>query len=163
MPKILKVLLLVALSGSTACGHRESDAVVAAGMVHLQAAEKLLHDHSGDEKALVVAVTQYRSQHGIDFIHLKQRGEAAVAKLSESERTEVVTQAAHQAEPMLARIRMEAQKYPDSRKALIIVLPLITAGTTRAVATTLATPRGKPNASTTPQVGMPADLTPVRP
>lgn len=145
---------------STACGHKEVDAVLAEGQVHLQAAERLLRENSGNDKGLSEAVKLYRAQHGIDFIRLKERGEVAVAKLSETERLEVATRAAHGAEPILARIRMEAQRYPDTRKALLTVLPLITAGTTRAAAATIASLRKADAAN--PPIAMPADFTPVQ-
>ncbi len=153
-----RLALLLTLALLAACGHKEVDAVLADGQVHLQAAERLLRENSGNEKGLIEAVKLYRAQHGIEFIRLRERGEQAVAKLSESERAEVATQAAHGAEPILAKIRMEAQRYPDTRKALLAVLPLITAGTTRAGALS-----ARPAATPAPATGMPADLTPVHP
>lgn len=151
--------LLVTLALLAACGNKEVDAVLAEGQVHLHAAERLLRENTGNEKGLADAARLYRGQHGIEFIRLKERGEAAVAKLSETERLEVATRAAHGAEPILARIRMEAQRYPDTRKALLAVLPLITAGTTRAAAATIASLRKADAAN--PPVAMPADFTPV--
>jgi len=151
--------LLATVALLAACGNKEVDAVLAEGQVHLLAAERLLRENSGNEKSLAEAARLYRGQHGIEFIRLKERGERVVAKLSEAERMAVATQAAHGAEPILARIRMEAQRYPDTRKALLAILPLITAGTTRAAAATIASLRKADAAN--PPVAMPADFTPV--
>ncbi len=129
---LLAVLTLLA----GACQKRAVDQLVDDSLVHLQAAEKLMQNAQGDEFKLREAVMIYRTEHSKEFARLRAQGESQMAALSEEERRAVAVQAKTRADALLAKLQLQAQRFPDSRRALILVRPLVVAGTPKMAAGT---------------------------
>lgn len=128
---LLAAWLLTSLGG---CRPAPVDKLVQDSLEHLQAAERLMADAAGDETKLREAVMLYRVQHAEDFARLRAEGEAQMAKLTEEQRRAVATAAKSRADEILARMQLQAQKFPDSRRALVMVRPLVVAGTPKMAA-----------------------------
>lgn len=127
------LLALVLLGG---CQRRAVDRLVDDSLVHLEAAERLMQEAAGDEFKLREAVMLYRAEHGQEFSRLRAQGEAQLAALSEEERRSVAVQAKQRADALLAKLQLQAQRFPDSRRALVLVRPLVVAGTPKMAAGT---------------------------
>lgn len=155
----LAALLAMALPG---CADREVERLIDDSIVHLQAAERLMTEHAGDEKGLLEAAMSYRAEHGVEFIRLRTRGEALLAKMTEAEQNKLSTQARNRAEPIVARIGLQAQRYPDARKAMMLVRPLIVAGTPRPSASMRPVWMPK-EVGPPPALGLPEGITNTRP
>lgn len=128
--------LLIAALPLSGCQKRAVDQLVDDSLVHLEAAEKLMQEAQGDEFKLREAVMLYRAQHAQEITRLRAQGEAQLAGLSEEERRAVAVQAKTRADALLAKLQLQAQRFPDSRKALVIVRPLVVAGTPKMAAGT---------------------------
>lgn len=153
MTRAFLCLLLVLVCA--ACGRSEAEQLVDESLRHLQAAEDLLVRHAGDERALLEAALQYRGAHGHTFRPLRQRGEALLRDLPADERERITAQARTRAEPIVARIGQAAQKYPDAKRALAMVRPLVVAGTP--VAKPGTRPRWMPpEVPPPPELGLPS-------
>ncbi len=124
-------LLWVSLGG---CRPSPVDQLVQDSLEHLQAAERLMTEAAGDETKLREAVMLYRVQNAQEFARLRTEGEKQMAALSEEERRAVATAAKARADQILARMQLQAQKFPDSRRALVMVRPLVVAGTPKMAA-----------------------------
>lgn len=124
-------VLLVSWGG---CRPAPVDKLVQDSLEHLRAAERLLTEAAGDETRLREAVMLYRVQHAQDFARLRSEGEAQMAQLTEEQRRTVATTAKSQADEILARMQLQAQKFPDSRRALVMLRPLVVAGTPKMAA-----------------------------
>lgn len=148
-------LLLAVVAG---CRPSAVEKLVADSLEHLQAAERLMAEAAGDETKLREAIMLYRVQHTEEFARLRQEGEAQMAAMNEEQRRGVATAAKVKADAILARMQLHAQKFPDSRRALVMVRPLVVAGTPKMAANT------RPNwippaAQAPPALGMPGNHT----
>lgn len=159
-PRLGALLAGSACLAAILCGCRPSpvDKLVGQSLEHLQAAERLMTESGGDETKLREAVMLYRVQHSEEFARLRTEGEAQMATLSDEERRAVATAAKSKADAILARMQLQAQKFPDSRRALVMVRPLVVAGTPKMAAG--ARPNWiPPTPQAPPALGMPGDHT----
>ncbi len=133
---------------AVACARSPVDELVDRSFSHLETAADLLERHAGDEKALLEATMRYRAAHAAEFTALREQGERLMAQASEERQREIATAARNRASPLLSRIDVAAQKYPDRLRALTFVRPLVVA----------ATPRLKPG---TKPMWVPKELPPL--
>ena len=108
-----------------ACTRSPVETLIDRSVVHLEAALVLMQEAKGDPTQLAVATMQYRAEHHADFVALRKEGEALLGKLDGEARRKVETEAHKRTTPIVARIETEAQKFPNPRRALLFVRPLI--------------------------------------
>jgi hypothetical protein len=147
---------------ATACGPSEAERLVDQSLQHLQAAEQLLVQHHGDERALLEAALHYRGQHSLEFKALREKGETVLRALPAADRERVTANARSRAEPIVARISQAAQKYPDPRRALALVRPLVVAGTP-SLKPGIRPRWMPPEVPPPPELGLPGAVTAVAP
>ncbi len=129
-PKLVwRSTFLAGLLTLSACQKPPIDVLVDRSVAHLQAAVDLMRAAHGDDGKLLVAAMHYRAQHHAEFVEERSQGEALLRTLNDEDKRGVETRAKNRTGPLLARIETESQKFPEPRRALRYVRPLIVAAT----------------------------------
>ncbi|MSQ82347.1 MAG: hypothetical protein EXR77_05420 [Myxococcales bacterium] len=131
LPSPLALLLAAAIGWTTACTKPPLDVLVDKSFIHLEAATAMIERHAGDERALLEASMGYRAQHAGEFKALRTEGERLLADQPEETQRQMATASKNRAAPLLARIAAAVQKYPDQKRALSMIRPLVVTATPR--------------------------------